>query len=257
MTIEGLAPFVAICGRCDGWLEWIDCPTGGWWAHEKHPADSHDAVEYFAHSATTECAEVCDHPNGTAVISPRREPAERKPKEGPKMSLYRSKPQQVEAVQWTGDNWDEVLPFGGPQGKVASVLTLGSQSGYENVKDIQLLAGKDGAQGWVPVPVGHWLVHPPSDLTDIWPVDLDYFAAKYEPVAARRPASGPGLGEITDLCLDRAVHAHINSMYVAGLGVPYDKIGDRTKRVVRDQIRDTVVFVVATVYGVMTSESEV
>lgn len=31
------------CAACDGAVGWIDCPTGGWWAHETHPADDHDA----------------------------------------------------------------------------------------------------------------------------------------------------------------------------------------------------------------------
>lgn len=31
------------CGTCCGPVEWIDCPTGGWWRHAVHPADGHDA----------------------------------------------------------------------------------------------------------------------------------------------------------------------------------------------------------------------
>ncbi|MEU6674797.1 hypothetical protein [Streptomyces sp. NPDC046925] len=31
------------CERCGGPIDWIDCPTGGWWAHRLHPADHHDA----------------------------------------------------------------------------------------------------------------------------------------------------------------------------------------------------------------------
>ena len=33
----------AICRVCGGLIGWIDCPTGGWWAHDVHPADDHDA----------------------------------------------------------------------------------------------------------------------------------------------------------------------------------------------------------------------
>lgn len=84
------------------------------------------------------------------------------------MTVYRSKPQHVEAVQWTGDN----LP--------AVVEALGSKVRFETIGGLQLRAGKAGAQGWVPVPVGHWIVHPPGDMGDIWPVEADYFAAKYE-----------------------------------------------------------------------------
>lgn len=32
------------CLVCGGAIGWIECPTGGWWAHETHPADEHDAV---------------------------------------------------------------------------------------------------------------------------------------------------------------------------------------------------------------------
>jgi hypothetical protein len=31
------------CSACSAPVAWIDCPTGGWWAHWEHPADEHDA----------------------------------------------------------------------------------------------------------------------------------------------------------------------------------------------------------------------
>lgn len=31
------------CAACQDVISWIDCPTGGWWAHEIHPEDGHDA----------------------------------------------------------------------------------------------------------------------------------------------------------------------------------------------------------------------
>ncbi|MFF4327246.1 hypothetical protein ACFYZT_12055 [Streptomyces sp. NPDC001591] len=34
----------ARCIRCAGVIRWIACPTGGWWAHDTHPADHHDAA---------------------------------------------------------------------------------------------------------------------------------------------------------------------------------------------------------------------
>lgn len=33
----------ATCNRCYTICYWIDCPTGGWWAHIVHPDDGHDA----------------------------------------------------------------------------------------------------------------------------------------------------------------------------------------------------------------------
>lgn len=91
---------------------------------------------------------------------------------------YISKPQEVEAYLWTGTNGPELLDaFGGIGGKVTI-----EQHRTDEEYHCGLLAGKDGAQEWVPVPVGHWLVHQPGDLSDIWPVDPDYFEAKYRPV---------------------------------------------------------------------------
>jgi hypothetical protein len=98
----------------------------------------------------------------------------------PRVPEYRSKPSTIEAVQWDDKNFPECVAFG--DGKVRFIKTA------PDVMELQLLAGKDGAQDWVPVPVGHWLVNQPGDKSDIWPVEADYFAAKYEPVAADAPA---------------------------------------------------------------------
>jgi DNA-directed RNA polymerase subunit RPC12/RpoP len=32
------------CRRCEGRIFYQDCPTGGWWIHEAHPDDDHDAA---------------------------------------------------------------------------------------------------------------------------------------------------------------------------------------------------------------------
>lgn len=81
---------------------------------------------------------------------------------------YRSKPSEIEAIQWTGVNGPDVMEFA----PAATNMRQGT---------LRLRAGKDGAQEWVPVPVGHWIVRQPGDLSDHWPVDPDYFAKKYEP----------------------------------------------------------------------------
>jgi hypothetical protein len=31
------------CATCGGGIRYQACPTGGWWIHETHPADHHDA----------------------------------------------------------------------------------------------------------------------------------------------------------------------------------------------------------------------
>lgn len=86
------------------------------------------------------------------------------------MTIYHSRPQEIEAVQWTGDNIDDIWD------------TFGAGKVYGPTEDagLKLFAGKDGAQDWVPVPIGHWLVSLPGDRSDIWPVDPDYFGRKYE-----------------------------------------------------------------------------
>ena len=92
--------------------------------------------------------------------------------------MYRSKPSEIEAVQWVGDNHDEVAEFlREAQQEQVSLWWVNP----DDHSEARLMAGKDGAQGFVPLPVGHWIVRSPGDLTDHWPVDPDYFAAKYEP----------------------------------------------------------------------------
>jgi hypothetical protein len=92
------------------------------------------------------------------------------------MSLYVSKPTEVEAVKHEGD-FVVLEDFAGEK------VTIDPRTG-----SLMLLAGKDGAQEWVPVPVGHWLVCQPGDKSDIWPVEDTYFQAKYEPKSLAKQA---------------------------------------------------------------------
>jgi len=103
---------------------------------------------------------------------------------------YVSKPQEVEAFQY-GPEFREGLveelaefiagrKMSRDQEVVDFVQPTGDWDPPEN-PEVKILAGQDGAQGWVPVPLGHWVVRKPGDLTDHWPVDPIYFAGKYEP----------------------------------------------------------------------------
>lgn len=83
---------------------------------------------------------------------------------------YRSKSMAIEAVQWTGTTLSSSYVSDFAPGKVR----------WPAHDRLELLAGKDGAQEWVPVPIGHWLVCQPGDKSDIWPVEDAYFRAKYE-----------------------------------------------------------------------------
>lgn len=40
---EVLAEAAPPCAACETPIEWVACPTGGWWAHHAHPAGGHDA----------------------------------------------------------------------------------------------------------------------------------------------------------------------------------------------------------------------
>jgi hypothetical protein len=88
--------------------------------------------------------------------------------------LYQSKPSAIEAIQWRGDNHDDVVAF-------APDKTKFQYFGPDSIeKGLWILAGKDGTQKWIPVPIGHWVAHPPDDLSDVWPIEEKYFEEKYE-----------------------------------------------------------------------------
>lgn len=90
------------------------------------------------------------------------------------MKRYRSKPSEVDAIRWSGDNEAAIVEF------MAGTGAIDFASEGEREHRLYLRAGKDGAQKWVPVPVGHWIVCQPNDPTDYWPVDGAYFDSKYE-----------------------------------------------------------------------------
>lgn len=92
---------------------------------------------------------------------------------------YTSKPTEVEAVQWVGDNADEVDAFVGPYKTAVEP--------DRSPPKLWLLAGQDGEQGWVPVPVDNYVVRRVGVLNDHWPVAPGYFEDKYEPTATELP----------------------------------------------------------------------
>lgn len=51
-------PEIKCCDICGGEIHWIDCPTGGWWAHEVHPRDDHDAEHSLPRPKCWECGSV-------------------------------------------------------------------------------------------------------------------------------------------------------------------------------------------------------
>ena len=85
---------------------------------------------------------------------------------------YRSKPQEVEAVQWDGYHLEPLYDFLGDD--------LGSDVLRATGHGLEVLAGPDGATGWVPVREGEWVVRG-GEPPHYWPVAAEHFATKYEP----------------------------------------------------------------------------
>jgi hypothetical protein len=88
---------------------------------------------------------------------------------------YRDRPTEVTAVQWTGDNWDELRAFTGHFPDNPHWYPLGNsckeQRGeiYDQLHDI-----------WVPFELGDWIVR--SACNELHPYKPDVFDATYEPV---------------------------------------------------------------------------
>ena len=91
--------------------------------------------------------------------------------------LFQRKPvvsRPVWAVQWTADHesFQAISKLGAIFVCPKELLQLGGD------EEATLMAGVDGAQGMVPVPIGHWVVK--GGPNDFWPVDPAYFAENYE-----------------------------------------------------------------------------
>lgn len=85
---------------------------------------------------------------------------------------YVSKPTEIEAVQWTGDNLEEIEEFG-----------VKFRYSVRWPHSLKIKAGKDGESGFVPLPLGHWVARNAGDLSDHWPLNPEQLQRKYEAVA--------------------------------------------------------------------------
>lgn len=86
------------------------------------------------------------------------------------MKIYRRKPSEIHAVQWTGDN-------------LAEIEAMGAKCFIDRSNVLQLLSGPDGASGYVPIHLNDWAVRP-VEMPEyhFWPVDNDHFVTSYETV---------------------------------------------------------------------------
>lgn len=78
---------------------------------------------------------------------------------------YRAKPVEMEAIRWTGDNFEEVKAFA-DEGR-AYMITLGG---------LRI----ETSEGHVSAPVGHYICKDAKG--GVYPCDPEIFEAKYEPV---------------------------------------------------------------------------
>lgn len=81
---------------------------------------------------------------------------------------FHSRPIEVEAVQWQGDNLQEIIDLGQTDIDV-------SAGGVEHEWDITVHTNN----GDVPLPVTHWLIR---GLNDCYPCDPKTFEQRWEPV---------------------------------------------------------------------------
>lgn len=101
------------------------------------------------------------------------------------MRQFVSKPRRVEAVRWGGGIGDihDMLDSGFIDKRKIKLSMTGQRIIDEDgvgMYELEILAGANGVQGFVPVPIGHWVVRVAGDDSDYWPVEHTYFTEKYE-----------------------------------------------------------------------------
>jgi hypothetical protein len=109
-------------------------------------------------------------PDRVSVVTPAPAPTPEPTPEVvvPVANTYRSKPSTVEAIQYTGKNFADLLKFA--PGRVA----------HDSKNNVMVRTGVDGKQGWVVIPSLSWIVSNVGDRSDIWAMDSDRFTAVYE-----------------------------------------------------------------------------
>lgn len=81
---------------------------------------------------------------------------------------YRKKPVEVEAIQWTGENLNEV----------ASFLGTSAFEDYPTAKALTIWNFLE--ETWIPCHKGHWIIK--GVAGEFYPCDPDVFARTYEKV---------------------------------------------------------------------------
>ena len=95
------------------------------------------------------------------------------------MPIFTSIPHTIDAMQWTGDNIDELMEWAGPQ--IVNYPT------DQTPKNLSVMTTDDVE---VPVPVGHYVVREPLKSNRFYPVDPEVMARKYRPGNHVAPGEG-------------------------------------------------------------------
>lgn len=88
------------------------------------------------------------------------------------MTRYRTKPTVIEAVQWTGDNWEAVEKFAGE-------CVRRSSPGGNHITDVYDYLHT----AWIRFVAGDWIIK--GTKGEHYPCDPDVFRAKYEAEAVK------------------------------------------------------------------------
>lgn len=93
------------------------------------------------------------------------------------MRMFRKRPVVIEAIQWTGENFDELFDWGSPHGGILNAKILRDGDGHNTTKlSITTLEGVMTAE------VDDWIIK--GIEGELYPCKPDIFEATYEPVVA-------------------------------------------------------------------------
>lgn len=100
------------------------------------------------------------------------------------MPLFRKKPVVIEAVQWTGDNWEELIdfctvadPVGGAPARYVTGDVENLNNGYEGRVPVLI----ETLEGTMRGEIGDWIIRGVNG--EFYPCKPDIFEKTYEPVA--------------------------------------------------------------------------
>jgi hypothetical protein len=106
-------------------------------------------------------------------------------------SRFRKRPVEIEAVQFTGSNEDEVVAFAG------GAALFGMTDPEDRGDDPEVIASVYDKlhSTWVGVKAGQWIIR--GVQGELYPCDPTVFEQTYEPVTGTSTTGGPVLSNVT------------------------------------------------------------